>query len=209
MPPSKGSKWRSTQPDIRDRSWYTDGGEPVRELLRDRRKVALHGLLDLIAAIPVPVIVAVHGAALGAGTQLAIAADLRVVDASARFAITAARLGLMIDHWTVQRLALLAGQGPARAMLLAAEELGAERALQLGFAQRSGDLSVAQAWAEELAGLAPLSVAGHKLLLSRMEFSGSADAAGAEAYARVKSSFDALEGINAFWERRAPQFQGR
>ncbi|MGH3807447.1 MAG: enoyl-CoA hydratase-related protein, partial [Pseudonocardiaceae bacterium] len=93
---------------------------------------ALHRLLDVIVTIPVPVIAMVHGAALGAGTQLAIASDLRVVAPNARFAITAAKLGLMINHWTVQRLALLAGHGPARSMLLAAEELDARQPCDWG-----------------------------------------------------------------------------
>ncbi len=93
-------------------------------------------------------------------------------------------------------------------MLLAAEDIGASGRCNWGSPSVLAT-SAAQAWAEELAGLAPLSVAGHKLLLSRMEFSGSADAAGAEAYARVKSSSDAVEVNNALGERRAPQFQGR
>lgn len=169
---------------------------------------ALHRLLDVIGTIPVPIIAAVQGAALGAGTQLAIACDLRVVDPSARFAITAAKLGLMMNHWTVQRLALLAGHGPARAMLLAAEELDAEAALRLGFAQRSGDLAAAQAWAQEVANMAPLSLAGHKLLLNQLEFDGSTTGVAAEAYEAVRTSMDATEGVTAFWERRPPQFKG-
>jgi len=162
--------------------------------------VALRHLLDAIVASPAPVIAAVHGAALGAGTQLAIACDLRMVDATARFGIPAAKLGLMVDHWTVQRLALQAGHGPARAMLLAAQELDADAALRLGFAQRSGDLAAAEDWAQEVAALAPLTVAGHKLLLN------GADAE--DAYRRAWASADAVEGITAFRERRPPQFGG-
>jgi enoyl-CoA hydratase len=168
---------------------------------------ALCALLEMIASVPMPVIAAVHGAALGAGTQLAIACDLRVVDATARFGIPAAKLGLMVDHWTVQRLALLAGHGPARAMLLAAEELDAEAALRLGLAQRCGDLAAAQAWALELSALAPLTLAGHKLCLNAME--GTGPGPDGEAYRRAWSSADAIEGPAAFRERRAPRFEGR
>ncbi len=168
----------------------------------------LRHLLDTVANVAVPVIAAVHGAALGAGTQLAMACDLRVVDPTARFAIPAAKLGLMVDPWTVQRLTLLAGHGPARAMLLAAEELDADTALRLGFAQRSGDLGDAEAWAHELAELAPLSAAGHKLLLNTLSAAHGPGAAGAEAYDRVWGSADALEGVAAFRERRRPKFEG-
>ncbi len=177
---------------------------------------ALRHLLEVISTAPVPVIAAVHGAALGAGTQLAVACDLRVVGPTARFGIPAAKLGLMVDHWTVRRLAVLAGHGPASAMLLAAEELDAEAALRLGFAQRSGDLAVAVEWARQLATLAPLTLAGHKLLLNSLERTGfddaacaAADAACAEAYDRVWSSADAVEGPAAFRERRSPRFEGR
>jgi enoyl-CoA hydratase len=172
---------------------------------------ALRHLLDTVVDVPVPVIAAVHGAALGAGTQLAMACDLRIVDPTARFAIPAAKLGLMVDFWTVRRLTLLAGHGPARAMLLAAEELDADTAVRVGFAQRSGDLTAALAWAQEVAALAPLSAAGHKLLLNQLAIGGEAGAVGAvgaEAYDLVWSSADGLEGIAAFRERRRPNFEG-
>ena len=162
---------------------------------------ALRGLLDTVTGLPVPVVAAVRGAALGAGTQLALACDLRVVEPTARFGIPAAKLGVMVDQWTVQRLARFAGPGPARAMLLAAEELDAESALRLGFAQRGGDLAAAQAWATEIAQLAPLSAHGHKLLLNELE-------GGAAAYQRAWASADAQEGVAAFGERRRPEFGG-
>ncbi|MDQ1429079.1 MAG: enoyl-CoA hydratase [Acidimicrobiaceae bacterium] len=164
--------------------------------------IALRRLLATIEAVEVPIIAAVAGAAYGAGTQLAIACDLRVVAPTARFAIPAAKLGLMVDHWTVQRLARLAGHGPARAMLLAAHEMDATEALRLGFAQRGGDLEAARGWAKEIAALAPLSVAGHKLLLN-------GDPAATAAYDRAWSSADMAEGLAAFGQRRPPHFEGR
>src|SRR5207302_1110266 len=120
---------------------------------------ALRALLLFLTETPVPVVAAVEGPALGAGTQLATACDLRVATADARFGIPAGKLGLMIDHWSVQRLALLAGAGPARAMLLAAEVLSGEEAHRLGLVQRIGGLDDALAWAGEIAGLAPISIA--------------------------------------------------
>jgi enoyl-CoA hydratase len=100
---------------------------------------ALRRLLQAIEETTVPVIAAVRGAALGAGTQLAIACDLRVVEPTARFGIPAAKLGLMVDEWTVGRLSQVAGHATAQAMLLAAAELDADDALRLGFAQRAGE----------------------------------------------------------------------
>jgi len=171
--------------------------------------LALRQLLDAIVQIPVPVIAAVHGAALGAGMQLAVACDLRVVDPTARFGIPAAKLGLMVDHWTVRRVAQLAGHGPARAMLLAAEELDAEAALRLGLGQRAGGLPAAQAWAAEIAALAPLTIAGHKLALNRLDGEPPSDGEVDAARRRAWSSQDLAEGVAAFRDRRPPTFRGR
>lgn len=158
-----------------------------------------------------PTIAAVDGTALGAGTQLAVACDLRVATASARFGIPAAKLGLMVDHWTIERLALLAGAGPARAMLLAAETYGGEDAARLGFVQRIGDLDDALGWADEIAALAPLSIAGHKLALNRFEMpvGRGEDPDVHAASERAWASEDLQEGIAAFRDRRRPIFRGQ
>jgi enoyl-CoA hydratase len=169
---------------------------------------SLRALLDGMVGAPVPIVAAVEGVALGAGTQLAVASDLRVAAPDARFGIPAAKLGLMVDHWTVQRLALLAGHGPARLMLLAAEEISGERAAALGLVQRIGHLDDALEWAERIAGLAPLTIAGHKLALNKLE-PALHDSAVAEAVSRAWSSDDLAEGQAAFRERRPPRFQGR
>jgi enoyl-CoA hydratase len=159
---------------------------------------------------PRPVIASVDGAALGAGTQLAIACDLRVATPAARFGIPAARLGLTVDQWTVERLRSLAGHGPARAMLLAAETYGAEDACRFGMVQRVGDLDEALGWADEIAALAPLSLAGHKLALNALEPQvGRGDDPDVLAgFDRAWASDDLREGISAFRERRRAHFHG-
>jgi enoyl-CoA hydratase len=177
--------------------------------VEDERFVdTLRRVLLALTELPQPVIAAVDGAALGAGTQLAVACDLRVATPTARFGIPAAKLGLMVDHWTVQRVTLLAGHGSARAMLLAAEEIDGERAHALGLVQRLGGLDDVLDWAGRIAALAPLTMAGHKLALNRLEPAlDDADVAAARAWAW--SSEDVQEGMAAFRERRAPRFEGR
>jgi enoyl-CoA hydratase len=165
---------------------------------------ALRNLLLSLTSTPQPVLAAIDGAALGAGTQLAVACDQRVAKPAAKFGIPAAKLGLMVDHWSVQRLTSLAGEGPARAMLLAAEVLSGEDAYRLGLVQRLGDLDATLQWAAEIATLAPLSIAGHKLALNgapREEFQAAFD--------RAWASDDLAEGMAAFRERRPPEFRGR
>jgi enoyl-CoA hydratase len=172
---------------------------------------ALRRALATIRDDPRPVVAAVDGAALGAGTQLAVACDLRVATPAARFGIPAAKLGLAVDHWTIERLRSLAGHGPARAMLLAAETYGAEDAARFGLVQRIGDLEEALGWADEISALAPLTVAAHKAALDALEqpVGPGDDRRVREAAERAWSSQDLQEGMTAFRERRRAQFQGR
>lgn len=171
-------------------------------------------LRQVLAALrddPRPLIAAVDGAALGAGTQLAVACDLRVATPAARFGVPAARLGLMVDHWTIQRLSLLAGAGPTRAMLLGAQAYSGEDAERLGLVQRLGGLEAALGWADEIAALAPLTLAGTKLALNRLEMPvGRGDDPDVhDAWSKAWASEDLQEGMAAFRERRRPVFHGR
>lgn len=168
----------------------------------------LRAALDALYEVPCVTIAAVHGAALGAGMQLAAACDLRVAAPGARFGVPAARLGLMVDQWTVQRVADLCGHGPARAVLLACEEIGADDALTFGLANRIGDRADALAWAERIAALAPLTTEGHKLALRRLQ-PPPEDPEVRAAFERAWASEDLLEGRAAFAEKRAPSFRGR
>jgi enoyl-CoA hydratase len=92
--------------------------------------------------------------------------DLRVVDPSAFFQFPIAKYGLALDNWSIRRLTSLVGYGRARAMLIAAEKLPAEVALQTGMANRIGTLAEAQEWAAEIAGLVPISVQHSKRVLN-------------------------------------------
>lgn len=171
-------------------------------------RASLRVLLDTLTTVPLPVMAAVQGAALGAGTQLAVACDLRMASPDARFGIPAAKLGLMVDHWTVQRLSRVAGYSTAQAMLLGAEEFDGRAAVRLGLAQREGSLADALAWAGQVAELAPLTIAGHKLALHRLE--GPPDDLDVDAaLQKAWSSEDLVEGMAAFKERRLPRFQGK
>lgn len=169
----------------------------------DLRRV-LHGFTDLDA----PVIAAIDGPALGAGTQLAAVCDLRVATPRSTFAVPAARLGLMIDQWTVERLAREFGWPLTRGMLLAAEVYDATRLHAAGIVHRLGGLDDALAWAGELARLAPLSVAGHKLALEVVAGDVELDERIEAARAAAWGSADADEGRRAFLEKRPPAFRG-
>jgi enoyl-CoA hydratase len=185
-------------------------GADLQEVCADDFRISLRALLDGLPALPEPVIAAVNGPALGAGTELASAADLRVVSAGARFGIPGARLGLAVHERTVRRLVRLFGESTARGVLLAAAEVDAEAALRLGYAHRPGGLGEALAWAAEIAALAPLSIAAHKLALERVEGGPAGEDEQVAAMIRAAwESDDFREGVAAFRERRVGRFQGR
>lgn len=166
---------------------------------------ALYAMLHGLARLPVPVIAAVNGPAIGAGTQLAIACDLRVVDERARFAVPTARNGMAVDAWTIRTLAELAGAGRARRVMLAADTIDRDEALACGLADRAGTPQDAIAWAHEIARLAPLTLAHNKLALNG---STDDDAAIAESFDRVWASDDVKEAAAARLEKREPIFRG-
>ncbi|CUU57999.1 enoyl-CoA hydratase [Parafrankia irregularis] len=171
---------------------------------------ALYAALHAITDAAVPVIAAVNGPAIGAGLQLALAADLRVAAERASFAIPTARLGLAVDPWTLSRLAALAGGGTARAVVIGCETVAAQRAIDLGLVQRSGELDVAVAWAQELAGLAPLTLAYSKRAFNEaVDAAARPSAAVTAAYEACWASDDAQEGRRARAEKRPPIFQGK
>lgn len=169
----------------------------------------LGGVLRGFGSLPAATIAAVEGPALGAGTQLALACDLRVATPDARFGVPAARLGLMVDAWTVHRLVALAGGGPARALLVGADTLTGERAHELGLVQRLGTVADAVAWADELAELAPLTIFGHKVGLERLDGSVEGEQSYRFAFERAWRSADLREGLSAFREKRPARFEGR
>ncbi len=168
----------------------------------------LVAVLQGFGSLPVPVIAAIDGPALGAGAQLAIATDLRVATPDSVIGIPAARLGLVVDHWTIRRLASEFSPPVARAMLVAAQTYTAGQLHGTGGIHRLGSLDDALAWAHELSHLAPLTIAGHKLGLERSTPEPAIDELFEAARSRAWSSTDAEEGKAAFLEKRRANFTG-
>lgn len=168
----------------------------------------LRVMLDHLAELEVPTISAISGSCMGLGMQLALACDVRLATSDGKFAVPVAKLGLMVDHWTLGRLADTFGPGAARHLVLTAEVLDTDAAYRLGFVQQIGDLSAATELAARVTSLAPLSISGSKLGLNMLE-TRHRDPAYEEAFGRAWASEDLVEGRLAFAERRPPQFRGR
>ncbi|MEO6122184.1 MAG: enoyl-CoA hydratase-related protein, partial [Ilumatobacteraceae bacterium] len=166
---------RQTQLDIRDssaRCLVLTGASPAFCAGADLTGVESGEFVDALVAVlrgftelAIPTIAAIDGPALGAGTQLVVACDLRVATERSVFGIPAAKLGLVVDHWTVERLAREFGWSTARAMLIGAETFRTPQLVASGGIHRLGTLQDALAWAADLATLAPLTMATHKLAL--------------------------------------------
>ncbi|MDT7706850.1 MAG: enoyl-CoA hydratase [Pseudonocardiales bacterium] len=181
-----------------------DFGEVYTDGFRDALYAALHAVTDA----PVPVIAAVNGPAIGAGTQLAIACDLRVGAPEAVFGVPTARIALAVDPWTVHRLAQVAGGGTARSLLLACAQVDVALAHARGLVDRLGDRAVALELAAEIATLAPLTLTYNKLALDRTDLPAG-DPALVTAFEACWDSADLVEGQRARAERRSPVFTGR
>lgn len=125
--------------------------------------------LGALERLPVPVLAAVNGIALGGGAEVALACDLRFVDAAVRFGLVHLRLGLIPGWGGGQRLARLVGPGRAARMLLEARPYGAEELESLGLADDVAPagqaLPAARAFAARVAQADPATVASVKRLL--------------------------------------------
>jgi enoyl-CoA hydratase/carnithine racemase len=199
--------------DIGRRASDTAGG--IEHRGADTFRPSFEVLLDTIVDYEAPVIAAVNGAALGAGLQLAVACDVRVVAPHATFGIPAARLGVMLSPANVRRLVEVTGQATARDVLLTARTLDVDEAERVGLVQRRADdaLQGARALATEIAALAPLSVAGHKRVLNLVaaarELASAARQEATSLESRAFGSDDLQAGLAAFADKRDPKFEAR
>ena len=180
------------------------GGQGVADELPDKAR-ALNLAID---QAPLPVIGAVNGPAIGAGVILSMICDLRVVAPEAYFQFPVAKYGIALDNWSIRRLTSLVGAGRARGMLLAAERLTSEAALLTGMANRAGTLADAQAWAQEIAGFAPLALQHAKRVLNDDGAYEDAWPSHKELFDRAWASADIIEAQVARIEKRPANFTG-
>lgn len=181
------------------------GGGVYSEKFYDQHK----RLLRTMESIPIPVVAAVNGPAVGAGVQLALAADLRVMDSQAFLAVPVVKVGLALDWWTVQRASAVIGGGHARTLLYSAQPVNANFCERVGFANRIGDAAEAMALCQELATFAPLSLQHIKAVINDDLARADHDPAREELQRKAWYSDDAAEFRRAREEKRTPKFTGK
>lgn len=166
-----------------------------------------------------PVIAAVNGYAFGGGFELALAADMIVCSQNASFALPECKLGIVPDSGGMLRLPKILPPAIANEMMMTGRKMDAEEALRWGIVNRVVDsaklMETARELAQQLTLSAPLSIAALKEI-----YRETGEMPVEEGYRHIRSgklknypsvlhSEDALEGPNAFAEKRDPVWQGR
>ncbi|WP_333617923.1 enoyl-CoA hydratase [Dietzia sp.] len=164
--------------------------------------------LRTVESIPIPVVAAINGPAVGAGVQMALAADLRVMDPNAFLAVPVVKVGLALDWWTVHRASAVVGGGHARTMLFSARPVDAAFCERVGFANSLGDAEEALLFCTELAEFAPLSLRHIKAVINSDLAVAEHDPKMEELQRLAWHSDDAKEFRRAREENRNPEFRG-
>lgn len=171
--------------------------------------------LDQIERCSKPVIAAVNGYAIGGGCELALACDFRVAAQQAVFGLPETGVGILPGSGGTQRLTRLIGLGRALDMILLGRRVGAEEAVQIGLASRCvpGDALMAEAKkvAHKLLAKGPVALRLAKRVV-QASLSTSQDVGmllEAMAFTALIATEDKNEGVDAFLEKRKPEFQNR
>ncbi|ALL79713.1 enoyl-CoA hydratase (plasmid) [Pseudonocardia sp. EC080610-09] len=182
--------------------------------LREVRE--LQSAVTAVADCRTPVVAAIAGWCVGGGVDLAAATDVRLASADAIFSVREARVAIVADLGSLQRLVGIIGDGHLRELALTGADVDAERAATIGLVNdvlpdEAGLLDAADALARAIAANPPLTVRGIKDVLDaerapRVEAGLRYVAAWNAAFA---PSEDLAEAFTAFAERRPARFQGR
>jgi len=173
----------------------------------------LHQFVEALRVFPKPVIAAVEGAAAGAGFSLALACDLVVAAEDARFILSYARVGLTPDGGVTWHLGRALPRQLVQQLVWLAEPVSARQLNTLGLVNWVTDsgqaFTEALKVAARLEAMAPNALSGAKELLHRVPSNGLAQQLAAERDHFVESLFhaNAGEGLQAFFEKRAPKFR--
>jgi len=198
----------------------SDGGAAASPAARARagrtEVLRLQDAITAVARCPKPVIAAVHGYCIGGGVDLIAACDIRLASADAVFSVREAKMAIVADLGSLQRLPAIIGAGHVAELALTGKDISAERAKEIGLvndvaADTDGVHKAARSLAAEIAANSPIAVQGTKAVLAANE--GRTVAEGLDYVATwnagMLASEDLVEAVTAFMEKRPPKFTGR
>ena len=157
-------------------------------------------------------IAAINGFAMGGGLECALACDIRIAEEQAQMALPEATVGLLPCGGGTQNLAWVVGEGWAKRMILCGERVNAQTAREIGLVEEVVDTGQAQERALALAASvgkqSPPAVASCKQLIQEARRGDIASAYSVErdAFVDLFDTQDQAEGVNAFLEKRSPQW---
>lgn len=192
-------------------------GEPEgKPFARLDKILVFQRAVTAVAEMQKPVIAAIHGYCIGGGIDLVTACDVRYASADAIFSIRETRIAMVADVGTLQRLPHIIGKGHVAELAYSGEDFSAERAREIHlvnrvFADAEATLAGARDLAERIAANSPLAVQGTKRVLQYCEGKSVED--GLQYVAAWNAAFvmseDLTEAMQAFFEKRKPEFRGR
>lgn len=163
----------------------------------------------------IPIIAAIHGAALGGGLELAMACHIRIVTANAKLGLPEVNLGIIPGFGGTQRLPRYVGASKAYEMILTGEPINGEQAAAWGLANsvvsEEALMSEAAKLAEKIAAKSKPAIQHimHLVSVSKTEVFSKGEEEEANAFSQVFGNEDAKEGIQAFLEKRQANFKDK
>lgn len=186
-----------------------------RTALMQRNVMLGRSLFTAIDVFPKPVIAMINGYCLGGGCELALACDLRIASQSASFGQPEINLGIIPGGGGTQRLTRLIGEGKAMELILTGEIIDAQTALSLGLVNHVVPADQLEAKTLEIANrMAEKSPVALRLAKEAVKLASRSNLdeglrREVDLFAMCFSSEDKDEGVNAFLEKRKPEFKGR
>ncbi|MCM3442276.1 enoyl-CoA hydratase [Metabacillus halosaccharovorans] len=203
----QGTKAFCAGADLKERASMNE--KEVRQTLDGIRQ-----MIERIASLPQPVIAAINGAALGGGTELALACDLRIASEHAYLGLTETSLGIIPGAGGTQRLPRLFGKGRAKELIYTARKVTAQESLKIGlveYVSKAEELEKdAVHLAEKIVRNAPIAVTQAKFAIDKGSEVDLLTGLALErkAYEITIPTKDRQEGLKAFKEKRTPSYKG-
>lgn len=177
--------------------------------------LTIRNLLTSIQNLTIPVISAVNGVALGGGTELALASDIRIASETATMGLTETRLAIIPGGGGTQRLPRIVGVAKAKELIFTGRRVDAAEALGIGLVNQTAPPEGLMAACLEMAGMiaetGPIAVEMAKYAIDRGIETDLATGLAIEsnAYRVTIPTEDRIEGLTAFREKRKPVYKGR